>query len=164
MAYIKANFKITKTSSTSIFVEEVKLNSKFSSNFKFQYSDRPLKNHPVIIKYLDTLKRHLKTVDHINVELSGSDLNIYYDLSKSKFWFNKCYLLPVEDDEQLDRPYDINMDPDLFTNNFLKINSKLKAVDKVNKFISLCPDESSIMLRLEARYDFFPFFKFKNYK
>lgn len=151
MAYIKANFKLTKTSSTNIFVEEVKLNTKYSSSFKFEFADRPLKYHPIIIKYLDSLKRNLKSSDRINIELCDKDLAVYYDLKSSRFWFNKVYLESTAEDQCTNILYDNSLDPEAFASQFVKNNVNLKEIDKVNKFIGACPELSANILRLEAR-------------
>lgn len=151
MAYIKANFKLSKTSSTNIFVEEVKLNTKYSPSFKFKFTDRPLKYHPIIEKHLNNLTRTIKSTDKVNLELSGNDLEIYYDIKSLKFWFNGFYLEPTIVEESDDVAYDLSMDPNSFVSQFIKSYKSLKEVDKVFKFLDLCPADSANLLRLEAR-------------
>lgn len=151
MAYINAVFKISKTSSTNIFVEEVKLNGKYCQSFLFDVNDRPIKFHPIILDHLNNLKRSLKSSDNVTIELSNSNIKDYYDISTNKFWFNKAYLLPVDKSEELDE-YNSSIDPNQYVINFNKKNSKMSDIDKLNLFLKFCPEDTVDLIRLEARY------------
>lgn len=151
MAYLRATFKLSKTSQTNVFVEEIKLNSKYSSSFQFLFADRPLKYHPVVSNHLDNLKRNIKSTDNVNIELSESDLTTYYDLNSSKFWFNGRYLNSIECETSTDIPYDLSTDPHSYVEQFNKTYKSLNEVDKVFKFLDLIPAESTDILRLEVR-------------
>lgn len=117
------------------FLEDIRVNNSKSSNvFKIDFNDQPIQYHKLFEEKLN----RKKTKQLIYIQLTGSDLEKYYDVRNQKFVFNEKELEPVTLVD--DFKYNIIVNPEVFIKRFeskfgkkdetIKLDMLIKSVDQ----------------------------------
>lgn len=121
------------------FVDYVRINNKDKCNqhYEFEFNDKEVKYHPIIEEAIKIKK--IKKKSELYLCLQGDDLKLYYDMIHQVFKFNEKELKCVGDDSST--IYNVKIHPNLFIEEFEKINKRVDNVTKKSKLINQIPEE-----------------------